>query len=301
MRRARTRTSGRTTKLVLILLGLVSFSGAIALAERSGLSFSPVAKGQGGAPSNPTRALSIRVAPAVRTVAPGDVAKFRIRIRRHSPTAGDAGPEGMQRHKRRIVRLGTLGGLPRGATAAFRPKRTRSPISTLIVKTSGVPRGQYRIRIHERNRRTLAHNRTRHAIGLAHLIIRRPQAAGFTISGDATSPLAPGLAVPLDLTLANPGPSAIAISGLNANVTGVSAPNSGATRPCTVDDFAVTPFSGAYGFALASGRTTTLSQLGIPAEQWPQLTMLDRPVNQDGCKGASLTLSYSGTSTKGDA
>ena len=114
MRRARTRTSGRTTKLVLILLGLVSFSGAIALAERSGLSFSPVAKGQGGGPSNPTRALSIRVTPAVRTVAPGDVAKFRIRIRRHSPTAGDAGPEGMQRHKRRIVRLGTLGGLPRG-------------------------------------------------------------------------------------------------------------------------------------------------------------------------------------------
>ena len=79
----------------------------------------------------------------------------------------------------------------------------------------------------------------------------------------------------------------------------MTAPEASASLPCTVDDFAVIPFSGAYGFKLAAGGTTSLSQLGIPPSEWPQLKMVDRPVNQNGCKGASLALAYDGTSTVG--
>jgi hypothetical protein len=41
---------------------------------------------------------------------------------------------------------------------------------------------------------------------------------------------------------------------------------------------------------LKKHRTTDLVALGVPVEAWPLLTMLDRPLNQDGCQGAQLTL-----------
>jgi hypothetical protein len=33
----------------------------------------------------------------------------------------------------------------------------------------------------------------------------------------------------------------------------------------------------------------------VPASQWPKISMLDTTANQDGCKGASLVLTYSGS------
>jgi hypothetical protein len=275
----------------LLLLGLGSFGGATYLAKQSRSWFATTA-GQDIGAGHRAQSLSIRVSPDSRSVERQGVARFTVRIRRKSSIPGHARAVAKQRRNWRIVNLRVVNGLPRGATATFRPERTRKSISTLIVKAAGAASGRYRIRVGARNL-------TSHAIASAHLIISPRQPAGFTISGDSIGALAPGLAVPLDLTLANPGPSDIAITGLKANVTGVGAPKSGADRPCTVDDFSVVPFSGAYGFTLGSSRTTTLSQLNFPAAEWPQLKMLNRPVNQDGCKGASLTLSYSGTSTDG--
>jgi hypothetical protein len=37
---------------------------------------------------------------------------------------------------------------------------------------------------------------------------------------------------------------------------------------------------------------TDLVRLAIPSWRWPHLKMRNRPVNQDGCKGARLTLGY---------
>ena len=39
-------------------------------------------------------------------------------------------------------------------------------------------------------------------------------------------------------------------------------------------------------------RTTTLATMRLPMESWPWLTMLNRPVNQDGCKGAEVRLKF---------
>jgi len=41
--------------------------------------------------------------------------------------------------------------------------------------------------------------------------------------------------------------------------------------------------------------TKTLSQLGYTGAQLPSIRMLDRPLNQDGCRGATLNFTYSGS------
>jgi hypothetical protein len=45
--------------------------------------------------------------------------------------------------------------------------------------------------------------------------------------------------------------------------------------------------------------TRTLAELGVPAAQWPQISIIDLPTNQDGCRTASVTLAYAGTATGG--
>ena len=39
-------------------------------------------------------------------------------------------------------------------------------------------------------------------------------------------------------------------------------------------------------------RTTDLAAMRVPIETWPWLTMLNRPLNQDGCKGAEMRLKF---------
>ena len=50
----------------------------------------------------------------------------------------------------------------------------------------------------------------------------------------------------------------------------------------------------ARSLVLPGDASTSLVRLGVPAWQWPNLKMRNRPVNQDGCKGATLKLSYLG-------
>ena len=46
---------------------------------------------------------------------------------------------------------------------------------------------------------------------------------------------------------------------------------------------------------LPPGRTSSLSDLSLPSGQWPQVGLLNTSVNQDGCKGATLTLDFTGS------
>jgi hypothetical protein len=126
--------------------------------------------------------------------------------------------------------------------------------------------------------------------------------ANFTISGNAPQQLYPGApASALNLTLTNPNSGNLTVTNLGLSVRSVSAPNATASRPCTPSDFGVTGYGGS-SFTLPPG-TKTLSQLGIPSTQWPSLRMLNRADNpagsgtgnQDGCKGATVALSYSGS------
>jgi hypothetical protein len=111
--------------------------------------------------------------------------------------------------------------------------------------------------------------------------------------------LAPGLAAPLDLRLTNPNLSVMRIDELAVRLERVDAPEADAGHPCTADDFAVVQYSGTDGVELPRSSTHTLSSLGIPVAHWPQIVMANRPVNQDGCKNASLRLSFTALSTRG--
>jgi hypothetical protein len=126
----------------------------------------------------------------------------------------------------------------------------------------------------------------------------RPGASrSFTIEGEAAAPISPGIRAPLDLELTNPNDVAMSVTDLRVTVRAVSAPNADDSHPCAVGDFAIDQARSRLEVTLTTRSTSTLSNLGIPRATLPQVGMLNRPVNQDGCKGASLTLGYTASGT----
>jgi hypothetical protein len=114
----------------------------------------------------------------------------------------------------------------------------------------------------------------------------------FVLAGAPTAPLHPGGTVPVRLSLTNRSGLPVAVEELVVTVERVDA----AAVGCRPDDFATLQFSGQYGFRIGADETTDLSELGFPPAQWPQLTMVYRPtVNQDACKGASVSLALNGS------
>lgn len=119
----------------------------------------------------------------------------------------------------------------------------------------------------------------------------------FTIDGDAAHAISPGIRAPLDLEFTNPQHLAMSVTALRVTVREVSAPNADVAHPCTVGDFSVDQASSRLVFSLASRSSSKLSSLGISPAKRPQVGMLNRSVNQDGCKGASLRLRYTAAGT----
>jgi hypothetical protein len=120
---------------------------------------------------------------------------------------------------------------------------------------------------------------------------RRP--GPFGIRGIPSGPLAPGLSAVLDLVLTNPNAFSITVRSLTVRVRSIRAPSADPGHACSNLDFSVSQFSG-RGLRLRPASKTSLGRLGIARARWPRVTMPDRAVNQDGCKGASLTLDYRG-------
>jgi len=118
----------------------------------------------------------------------------------------------------------------------------------------------------------------------------------YSIAGDLVQYLRPGDNYPLDLTLTNLTGDPMTALDLHVAISHVTAPNATSTRPCTVSDFAVAQVATGFSVALASHESTSLSARGIPSSQWPQISMLNTAANQDGCKGATLTFVFSGSS-----
>jgi hypothetical protein len=122
--------------------------------------------------------------------------------------------------------------------------------------------------------------------------------ASFTIHGDAAAPLSPGVRAPLDLQLTNPQDVPLSVTDLRVTVQSVSAPNADEGHPCADRDFAVDQASSGLRITLAGRSTSILSDLGVSRAKQPQVGMLNRAANQDGCKGASLTLAYTASGTR---
>ncbi len=221
---------------------------------------------------------TVSAAPSSVTVAPGSTAVYTVTISR---TAGFAGP----------VDLAPYGSWPAGVTPSFTPRTvpgsaTRSTLD--VTTTSGAATGTYTLYLVGS---ATVSGRTTYQYAQVQLIVEDSRRA-FTLSGGApANPLGPAIAdQPLNIGLTNPNNKAIAVTNLTVTVTGTSKPG------CGTQNYAVTQYRGAYPLSVPAGATSvTLSSLGVPANQQPQLRMLDLPTNQDACKGATVTLSFSGS------
>lgn len=256
-----------------------------------------------------TRSLTVRVEPSSRTVTAGASVRYTVNVSR--PVRGPIRLSGLTRLRVRS------GGLPAGASATFSPQRgLASPRAnrrrTLLTVTTdaGTPAGTYTLHIGARR----PHRDGSTAVNLvvaspsgsvaptspvppdAVPPVRAPEA--FTISGALGSPLTPGTGQPLDLTLTNLESTDLSISSLVVEVASVSSPESDPSHACGAADFSVQQFSGALGFTLPALTTVSLGALGFTASEWPQVSMLNLPVNQDGCKAASFSLAFAGTASE---
>jgi hypothetical protein len=286
----------------LLALGLVSSLGvgsalAAVLINRS-------------APAQPS-GLVVRVAPASRTISPGATATYTVDVARSNR------PIGLSGRTELAVRDG---GLPTGADISFSSTPlgagfARRARTTMTVTTAAdTPPGTYRVRVRaDRPRRS--------GTAAVELTVSPPPSANppaaeapaaveppvvppgppvfapdaFTIAGVLPDRLTPGNGGPLDLTLTNLESSDLLIESLGVRIAEVSGPQADATHGCDTEDFTIEQFSGTPGFTLPASSSADLSDLGFEPSEWPAISMLNLPVNQDGCKEASLSLSFSGS------
>jgi len=113
------------------------------------------------------------------------------------------------------------------------------------------------------------------------------------LGGDAAGSLRPGLAVPVDLEITNRHLTPIDVADIRVEIAGISAPFADDTHPCTTKDYVITQSRPEIAIAVAALSSQRLSESTLPLAEWPHVQMLERPVNQDGCRGAELTLRYS--------
>jgi hypothetical protein len=281
------------TKIALsVLIVVLPLSGiAYALNSRQA---ARSANPTGVAASSHTRGFALRAPVPTQVIAPGETATFDIRVRSSARV----------RLVRRRVAMTLADQLPAGAAASFGTgTTTRSRRVRLTVRTSpSTPGGGYRLRV-------VARMGARGSATVpVNLVITSsakkpvPSLQGsFSIRGDLPGLLKPDLALPLDLELTNANSTPLSISDLVVSIAGVNAPQADATHPCSAADFAVGQFSGAYGMTLPAASSRTLSELGFAESQMPQVAMLNRPVNQDGCKGSILTFAFTGSANGGSS
>ena len=114
----------------------------------------------------------------------------------------------------------------------------------------------------------------------------------FIIRGNVPKPLSPGVMVPLDLQLVNSHDRPLLVRLLTVRVRLVHAPDADESHPCSAGDFAVRQASSSLTVTVPARSARRLSTLGVSSARRPQVGMVDRPVNQDGCKGSTVALTY---------
>jgi hypothetical protein len=132
----------------------------------------------------------------------------------------------------------------------------------------------------------LEHNVTRVAHGQLH------RGHKVRVTGVAQGQLRPGTSVPVALMFQNPNRHKVQMKRVRVKIAGIIAPNADAAHPCTTADFAIRQMPRRTMLRVPGKRTSGLASMHVPTEAWPWLTMLNRPLNQDGCKGAEVRLRF---------
>jgi hypothetical protein len=212
---------------------------------------------------------TMHLSPPVQTVADGSSTDYALSINRGLLT----GPISLK-----------LSGLPQFATGTVKPSFTLLGSSATLhvdVATNVVP-GIYRL--------TVSGSALLAAASASAYLIVVPQVfPNFPIAGNLDRTLYPGVTGLLNLSLTNPFASPMSVTALGVSVAGTDHDG------CTLNNFAVTQYTGSFPLVVPANSTRTLGQLGVPNSSWPKVTLVDLPINQDACQNAQLTLQYSGT------
>ena len=267
--------SGIAAGAVGAVVGIVHPTGRHRIAPRD-----PV----GGEPYPHSPSFKVVAVRSVRRITAGQRATFGLSI--------------FQRRYRGLVALRIRSRLPRGVLATLGPTPTRGHRSVLRIATSPrTPARTYRITIRavrSRPSRALLSRtwggRRRVTVRLR-LIVRRAATTSVLVNGSVTGVVAPGQSRPIDMRLANPFGFPISVSAMSVAIARITPAREDPQRPCTSRDFTIRSYSGPP-IRLARKAIVLLSDSRVPPAAWPQLVMADRPANQDGCKGARLSLSF---------
>ena len=177
-----------------------------------------------------------------------------------------------------------VSGAPAGSTATFVPATvTGSSTSLQVATVPSTPTGSYSLTVTGTGG-SITRTTTAHLTVSAGGGGNKP----FTISGGPSNSLAPGVTAPINLSIYNPNNQPMQVTGLTVTVVATN------KSACATDNYSVRQFSGTYPIVPANS-TWSLSQLGITQTAWPAVTMINKPVNQDACKGATVQLGYTGT------
>lgn len=267
----RTAMRRSTTAAKVLLVGLV------VMLVSAGTIF---AASQGGSQGTTKKGVTIQVNPSSRTVDRGDPVSYSVSLTSTNGFSGSVAP--------------TVSGLPASTTAAFAPASVAlgsgktATVTLTVATTATTPEGKADLTI-----ATAAGASQADAI-VVQLYVQSSKKT-FTISGNLDTPLAPGAAVGLNLSFANPNTQSLALNSLSVSISGITRTQAAvsAGRPCTASDYVVTNYSGSYPLTVPVG-SSSLQSLHVDPALWPKIAMLDTTLNQDGCKGATLQLAYSG-------
>ncbi|MBP2268445.1 hypothetical protein J3A64_003909 [Pseudarthrobacter sp. PvP004] len=258
----------------LILALLVAFVPVAALAASSGQGTSQ------GNQAKVSKGIAVALSPSSRTLDPGQSTSFTVSA---TSTGGFAGTVTF-----------AASGLPAGAAVAWQPSE--------VVLTSG---STAQVTMTVQTGPTIVAGKTDFTVKgtsgsvqasapaqLHVLEVKRT----FDVSGSVDGLLAPGITRPVNLQISNSHNKSIAVTNLTMAISQVVRTSAAvaANLPCTTADYKITQYSGVYPLTVAPG-VRTLSELGVPESKRPQIAMLDTSKLQDGCKGATLKLTYSGT------
>jgi len=120
-----------------------------------------------------------------------------------------------------------------------------------------------------------------------------PTLRPFEISGELARTLRPGAGGPLNLVLTNPHRFDVRIRslvvGLRTRTTRAGCNGAG--------NYTISQLRGGYPLVLGPG-STPLSTLRPDSATWPRVAMRDLPFNQDACRGARLSLTYTARATR---
>jgi hypothetical protein len=239
-----------------------------------------------GAGAAPKAAFSLTTSPTTRSVQTGETVTYTVTV------TGRGGFDD-------VVRLNAPDLAP-GLTALMAPssvhptKRSATASATLTVHAlATTARGNHQIHVRASGGQVqLASEVTLTVIDS----LQNPppgattdHGARFTISGTPSGSLRPGATLPVDLLITNPNLSDLRVTSLSVAISGTG------LSACGVSNFAITPYRGNYPLIVPAKQSRTLQSLGVTPAKYPHITLVNLTTNQDACKGATVTLSYSGT------